>query len=368
MASQAGAVRVHFHDTVNINILPPFQQNVEPGCEEPLPEPFISISHGFSSQNPSSASDNRRATAFHQVFLRSQPRFRGFSQVGVAGFQLALGIVLNFVGGKIYAWHSYIIFWGPTYLIFSGFLAVAAHNIVSAKLVRACNVFHTFSVIIIVTGIVISCIDAFRIFPCVTECGSVGAMAIASFFLMTNLVQLNISGYIVYYGFHSLTYLMDFPSQTQGNENHGFVPSDPPPYSEGTFHELPTFFQPPAYPQDPSIPPPPAYPQDPSIPPPPAYTQDPSIPPPPAYPQDPSIPRPPAYPQDPLIPPPPAYPQDPSIPPPPAYLQDPSIPPPPTYPQDPSIPPPPAYPQDTSITRPPAYPQDPSIPSPPAYP
>ncbi|XP_056388379.1 uncharacterized protein LOC130283199 [Hyla sarda] len=160
MASQTNTV--HFHDPVNINRLPPLQQNVDPRWGEPLPEPYINSSPGYNQR-----------MAFHPVFLMSKPRMRGLTQIGVAHLQLALGIILNFFGEHIYTWFSYIIFWGPPFLICSGFLAVAAHGIVSSKLVRACNVFQTISILISISGLVLSCIDAYSIYSCSGNCGNV---------------------------------------------------------------------------------------------------------------------------------------------------------------------------------------------------
>ncbi|KAM4030422.1 uncharacterized protein ACNLHF_018170 isoform 2-T2 [Anomaloglossus baeobatrachus] len=211
MASQANSVRVHFHDTVNINILPPLQQNIDQRWNESLPEPHINFSLDYSIQNVSSAPDN----TFHRVFLRAKPRFRGISQIVLAHFHLALGIALNFFGGKIYTWYSYIIFWGPPFLIFSGILAVVAHSVVSSKLLPA--------------------------------------MTVTGFIVMTNMLQLSFSVYIVYYGYTALKYVLDRPPQPQlhGNENLGFDHPDPPAYFEATFHEPPQFLQPTPFPPPP---------------------------------------------------------------------------------------------------------------------
>ncbi|KAM4030421.1 uncharacterized protein ACNLHF_018170 isoform 1-T1 [Anomaloglossus baeobatrachus] len=249
MASQANSVRVHFHDTVNINILPPLQQNIDQRWNESLPEPHINFSLDYSIQNVSSAPDN----TFHRVFLRAKPRFRGISQIVLAHFHLALGIALNFFGGKIYTWYSYIIFWGPPFLIFSGILAVVAHSVVSSKLIRTCYIAHTFSILICLSGLVLGCVDAFNIFPCGATCNNLPAMTVTGFIVMTNMLQLSFSVYIVYYGYTALKYVLDRPPQPQlhGNENLGFDHPDPPAYFEATFHEPPQFLQPTPFPPPP---------------------------------------------------------------------------------------------------------------------
>ncbi|XP_066443654.1 uncharacterized protein [Eleutherodactylus coqui] len=71
---------------------------------------------------------------------------------------------------------------------------------------------------------------------------------------MTNLLQLNLSSYILHYGLQSLNSIVGPPPQMRANENFGFVLPDPPVYSEATFLE------PPPYPQSPPFPPPPPYP------------------------------------------------------------------------------------------------------------
>ncbi|XP_069608924.1 uncharacterized protein [Ranitomeya imitator] len=142
------------------------------------------------NQNVSGVQEN--TPAFHQVFLRSKPRFRGIAQIVLAIFQLAFGIVLNFFGGKIYTWYSYIIFWGPPFLIVSGVLAVVAHRVASSKLLPA--------------------------------------MTVTGFGAMASMLQ------------------------PPANENLGFVLPDPPAYFEATFHEPPPFLQPAPFLQPPPYP------------------------------------------------------------------------------------------------------------------
>ncbi|XP_069608921.1 uncharacterized protein [Ranitomeya imitator] len=185
------------------------------------------------NQNVSGVQEN--TPAFHQVFLRSKPRFRGIAQIVLAIFQLAFGIVLNFFGGKIYTWYSYIIFWGPPF-------------------VRVCYIFHTISILISLTGLVLACIDAFNIYPCGATCGNLPAMTVTGFGAMASMLQLSISVYIVYYGFNSLKYILEHPPQPPANENLGFVLPDPPAYFEATFHEPPPFLQPAPFLQPPPYP------------------------------------------------------------------------------------------------------------------
>ncbi|XP_069608922.1 membrane-spanning 4-domains subfamily A member 15-like isoform X3 [Ranitomeya imitator] len=180
------------------------------------------------NQNVSGVQEN--TPAFHQVFLRSKPRFRGIAQIVLAIFQLAFGIVLNFFGGKIYTWYSYIIFWGPPFLIVSGVLAVVAHRVASSKLVRVCYIFHTISILISLTGLVLACIDAFNIYPCGATCGNLPAMTVTGFGAMASMLQ------------------------PPANENLGFVLPDPPAYFEATFHEPPPFLQPAPFLQPPPYP------------------------------------------------------------------------------------------------------------------
>ncbi|XP_077107071.1 uncharacterized protein LOC143764883 isoform X4 [Ranitomeya variabilis] len=178
----------------------------------------LNLTRNFSlwcpNQNVSGVPEN--TPAFHQVFLRSKPRFRGIAQIVLAIFQLAFGIVLNFFGGKIYTLYSYIIFWGPPFLIISGVLAVVAHRVASSKLLPA--------------------------------------MTVTGFGAMASMLQLSISVYIVYYGFNSLKYILEHPPQPPANENLGFVLPDPPAYFEATFHEPPPFLQPSPFLQPPPYP------------------------------------------------------------------------------------------------------------------
>ncbi|XP_077107068.1 uncharacterized protein LOC143764883 isoform X1 [Ranitomeya variabilis] len=216
----------------------------------------LNLTRNFSlwcpNQNVSGVPEN--TPAFHQVFLRSKPRFRGIAQIVLAIFQLAFGIVLNFFGGKIYTLYSYIIFWGPPFLIISGVLAVVAHRVASSKLVRVCYIFHTISILISLTGLVLACIDAFNIYPCGATCGNLPAMTVTGFGAMASMLQLSISVYIVYYGFNSLKYILEHPPQPPANENLGFVLPDPPAYFEATFHEPPPFLQPSPFLQPPPYP------------------------------------------------------------------------------------------------------------------
>ncbi|XP_077107070.1 uncharacterized protein LOC143764883 isoform X3 [Ranitomeya variabilis] len=152
----------------------------------------LNLTRNFSlwcpNQNVSGVPEN--TPAFHQVFLRSKPRFRGIAQIVLAIFQLAFGIVLNFFGGKIYTLYSYIIFWGPPFLIISGVLAVVAHRVASSKLVRVCYIFHTISILISLTGLVLACIDAFNIYPCGATCGNLPAMTVTGFGAMASMLHL----------------------------------------------------------------------------------------------------------------------------------------------------------------------------------
>ncbi|KAM3913816.1 membrane-spanning 4-domains subfamily A member 15-like [Leptodactylus fuscus] len=226
------------------------------------------------SQSSATSESRHATTAYHAVFLRSQPRSRGFVQIAVAHVQMALGIVLSFIERDFASWETYIIFWGPSFLIFSGILAIAAHKHVSYKLIRVCNVFHTISVLIIVAAIIISGMDAIKLYSCGLRCGSVESMAVVTLIPFTNVLQLNASGYVVYYGCRSLHYVDEIPPQIHGNVNLGFVPPDPPAYSEAPFYgPPPPFPQPSEFPQSPQFPLPPPYPKVAPTDPPPEFSE-----------------------------------------------------------------------------------------------
>ncbi|XP_075071544.1 uncharacterized protein LOC142160577 isoform X2 [Mixophyes fleayi] len=342
MASQPNPVNVHFHDTVQINILPSSQHNTEPRWDDPPSAPYWNIPLADIHQNvPPATAERSEPTMFQQVFLHAKPRSRGLFQIFVAHFQLALGIVLIFVGGRNYSWLSYIIFWGPPFYIVSGFLAVAAHTITTCKLVKAAIILHSISVAISFTGLTLCCADVFRIYPCGFSCpfGNMGTLSIISLLLMTNLVQFSMSSYIVVYGFRSLKHYSEDPPQIHAVQNPGIVLPDPPAYSEITanFPQAPDFFQPPDFSQSPAFPEPPAFSQLPAYTQPPAFSQSPDFPEPPAFSQSPAYPQPPAFSQSPDFAQPPAFSELPTFPQPPAFYQS------------------QAFPKTTDISPPPPY-------------
>ncbi|XP_056385966.1 uncharacterized protein LOC130282099 [Hyla sarda] len=78
-------------------------------------------------------------------------------------------------------------------------------------------------------------------------------MVVLPLVIFTNVIQIQYSGYIVHFGFLSMNYMLEPSTQTPANVNLGFVPSDPPSYSQATNYGPPPPFQQPA----PSPPPPP---------------------------------------------------------------------------------------------------------------
>ncbi|KAM5140473.1 uncharacterized protein ACMZJ9_014328 [Mantella aurantiaca] len=245
MDSREGPIRLHFHEAVQINIHPPSQ----PRWDDPPPVPHPNNTAVDSLWNVPRESQRRDDwEQFHEIFLRAKPKLRGVFQIFMAHFQLALGVALIYIGGRNYTRMSFITFWGPTILVISGSMTLRARVIPSYKLVKACLILHTFSCSTCFSGIILCCIDDFMIYTCNFNCdfGNVGTLAIINFLLITNIVQLVSSGYILVYSYRSLKHISRNPPQITGALNLGAMSLDPPAYSEEStvLPQLPAFSQP----------------------------------------------------------------------------------------------------------------------------
>ncbi|XP_077310849.1 uncharacterized protein LOC143930417 isoform X2 [Lithobates pipiens] len=213
MDSREAPLRLHFHDTVQINIHP----SLQPRWDDPPPVTHCNNTTAAIRRNVPPRLRRRNETEeFHQIFLRAKPKLRGIFQIFVAHFQLALGIGLIFIGGINNTRLSYITFWGPTILVISGSIALRARVIKSRKLV--------------------------------------GTLAIINFLLVTNLVQLVSSGCLVIYSKQSLECISRNQSQAATAQNLAVISPDPPAYSEvsSTLPQLPAISQSLVFPHSPA--------------------------------------------------------------------------------------------------------------------
>ncbi|XP_072280118.1 uncharacterized protein [Pyxicephalus adspersus] len=230
MDSREGPIRLHFHDTVQINIHPSSQ----PQWDDPPPVPISNNAADDGRWNgPPNPRRRNETEEFYQIFLRAKPKLRGVFQIFVAHFQLALGVALIYIGGRNYTRLSYITFWGPVILVTSGSMTLRARVIPSYKLVKACFILHTISCIVSFAGLALCCFDEFNIIAC-NSCsfGNIGTLSIITFLLMTNVVQLLSSGCILIFSYHSLKSIPRNPPQTTATPNLGVISLDPPAYSE----------------------------------------------------------------------------------------------------------------------------------------
>ncbi|XP_072280119.1 uncharacterized protein [Pyxicephalus adspersus] len=192
MDSREGPIRLHFHDTVQINIHPSSQ----PQWDDPPPVPISNNAADDGRWNgPPNPRRRNETEEFYQIFLRAKPKLRG--------------------------------------LVTSGSMTLRARVIPSYKLVKACFILHTISCIVSFAGLALCCFDEFNIIAC-NSCsfGNIGTLSIITFLLMTNVVQLLSSGCILIFSYHSLKSIPRNPPQTTATPNLGVISLDPPAYSE----------------------------------------------------------------------------------------------------------------------------------------
>ncbi|XP_077310848.1 uncharacterized protein LOC143930417 isoform X1 [Lithobates pipiens] len=249
MDSREAPLRLHFHDTVQINIHP----SLQPRWDDPPPVTHCNNTTAAIRRNVPPRLRRRNETEeFHQIFLRAKPKLRGIFQIFVAHFQLALGIGLIFIGGINNTRLSYITFWGPTILVISGSIALRARVIKSRKLVKTCFILQTISCSVSIAGIALCALDDFQIYK--SPSGNVGTLAIINFLLVTNLVQLVSSGCLVIYSKQSLECISRNQSQAATAQNLAVISPDPPAYSEvsSTLPQLPAISQSLVFPHSPA--------------------------------------------------------------------------------------------------------------------
>ncbi|XP_073451318.1 uncharacterized protein [Aquarana catesbeiana] len=255
MDSREAPLRLHFHDTVQINIHPSSQ----PRWDDPPPATHCNNTTVAGRRNVPPPLRRRNETEeFHQIFLRAKPKLRGIFQIFVAHFQLALGIALIYIGGTNTTRLSYITFWGPTILVISGSIALRARVIPSCKLVKTCFILQTISCSVSIAGIALCALDDFQIYTHFSGVfGNMGTLAIINFLLVTNLVQLVSSGCLVIYSNRSLQCISRNQSQATTAQNLVVISPDPPAYSEvsSTLPQLPAISQSLVFPHSPANPP-----------------------------------------------------------------------------------------------------------------
>ncbi|XP_040176845.1 membrane-spanning 4-domains subfamily A member 15-like isoform X1 [Rana temporaria] len=253
MDSREAPLRLHFHDTVQINI----HSSSQPRWDDPPPATHCNNTTVAGRRNvPPQLRRRNETEEFHQIFLRAKPKLRGVFQIFLAHFQLALGIGLIYIDGINNTRLSYITFWGPTILVISGSIALRARVIPSRKLVKTCFILQTISCSVSIAGIALCAIDDFRIYTHYSGglFGNVGTLAIINFLLVTNLVQLVSSGCMVIYSYHSLKCISRNQSQATAAQNLGVISLDPPAYSEvsSTLPQLPVQSQSLVFPYSPT--------------------------------------------------------------------------------------------------------------------
>ncbi|XP_040176846.1 uncharacterized protein LOC120909192 isoform X2 [Rana temporaria] len=215
MDSREAPLRLHFHDTVQINI----HSSSQPRWDDPPPATHCNNTTVAGRRNvPPQLRRRNETEEFHQIFLRAKPKLRG--------------------------------------LVISGSIALRARVIPSRKLVKTCFILQTISCSVSIAGIALCAIDDFRIYTHYSGglFGNVGTLAIINFLLVTNLVQLVSSGCMVIYSYHSLKCISRNQSQATAAQNLGVISLDPPAYSEvsSTLPQLPVQSQSLVFPYSPT--------------------------------------------------------------------------------------------------------------------
>ncbi|XP_040176847.1 uncharacterized protein LOC120909192 isoform X3 [Rana temporaria] len=247
MDSREAPLRLHFHDTVQINI----HSSSQPRWDDPPPATHCNNTTVAGRRNvPPQLRRRNETEEFHQIFLRAKPKLRGVFQIFLAHFQLALGIGLIYIDGINNTRLSYITFWGPTILVISGSIALRARVIPSRKLVKTCFILQTISCSVSIAGIALCAIDDFRIythysgglFGNATAAQNLGVISLdppAYSEVSSTLPQLPVQSQSLVFPY-SPTYL--YPPESTG----------PPVYNN-----LPEYSQPPVF--SPTVDPPPPY-------------------------------------------------------------------------------------------------------------